>query len=361
MNSKKANWLSIILIFTLFAGGCATQQHDSQAPSFQAQPLAKDMWQMRTDNLVFVLDASSSMAESYNGVDKFTIGRNVVANFNATMPDLPFKTALRSFGHSDAFSDKTTVLTYRLHDYSRSGISEALAKIIPAGGPSPMENAFRAVSEDLKEAQGTIAMLVVSDGKDMDKGPLEAARELKAQYGERLCIYTVLVGDDIPGRRLLSAITQVTGCGNPLAADALASGSDMADFVETVLLKKAEGGLPPLSKAGTWVFKDIKFESDKDVLMASSHPALVEMVKLLKAHPEMSVEIQGHTDSTASAAHNLDLSKRRAHSVMQYLKNKGIAASRMTAKGYGETRPIDTNDTVKGRSNNRRVELKPMK
>ena len=361
MDLKTAKWFSVIVVFMLLTSGCATQQHISQTPSFQAQPLTRDMWQLRTDNLVFVLDASSSMAENYNGVDKFTIGRDVVANFNATMPDLPFKTELRSFGHSDAFSDKTTVRTYGLQDYSRSGISEALEKIIPAGGPSPMESAFMAVAEDLKGAQGTIAMVVVSDGKDMGKAPLEAARELKAQYGERLCIYTVLVGDDVPGRQLLSAINKVSGCGNPLSADALATGSDMDEFVAAVLLTKVEGGLPTLSKAGTWVFKDIKFETDKDVLMASSHPALAEIVKLLKAHPEMSVEIQGHTDSTASAAHNMDLSKRRAHSVLQYLKKKGIAASRMTAKGYGETRPIDTNDTVKGRSNNRRVEIKPMK
>lgn len=80
----------------------------------------------------------------------------------------------------------------------------------------------------------------------------------------------------------------------------------------------------------------------------------------MKEHAEISVEIQGHTDSTASVAHNLDLSRRRAKTVMQYLENKGIASSRMTSKGYGEARPIDTNDTQKGRGNNRRAELKPL-
>jgi outer membrane protein OmpA-like peptidoglycan-associated protein len=96
------------------------------------------------------------------------------------------------------------------------------------------------------------------------------------------------------------------------------------------------------------------------VLIASSYPTLEEIVKILSAHSDISVEIQGHTDSTASDAHNLDLSKRRAKTVMNYLKSKGIAASRMTAKGYGESRPMDTNATVKGRTNNRRVELKPL-
>ena len=204
-------------------------------------------------------------------------------------------------------------------------------------------------------------MVVISDGKDMNKAPLEAARELKAQYGDRLCIYTVLVGDDAPGRLLLEGISQVTACWKALSADDLASGQAMADFVATVLLKKVEVALPTMSKAGTWVFKDIKFEVDKDVLIASSYPTLEEIVKILKGHPDISVEIQGHTDSTASVAYNLDLSQRRARTVMHYLQGKGIAASRMTAKGYGKSRPMDTNDTAKGRSNNRRVELKPMK
>ncbi len=361
MYKNRVFWLTAFLFFTLFTGGCATQQNLPQGLSFQPHPLAKEMWQIKTDNLVFILDASSSMSEKYKGGEKFSIGRNVVANFNQTMPDMAFKTALRSFGHSDAFSDKSTVLTYGLREYSRFGISDALAKIIPAGGPSPMEKAFRAASDDLKTAQGKIAMLVVSDGKDMDNAPLEAARELKNLYGDRLCIYTVLIGDDGPGRRLLSAITQVTGCWNPLTAEDLSSEPAMADFVKTVLLRKIGVTMPEMSKAGTWVFKDIKFEIDKDTLVASSYPTLEEIVTMLKVRSEISVEIQGHTDSTASLAHNLELSKRRAHTVMQYLQSKGIAASRMTAKGYGEGRPMDTNDTVQGRSNNRRVELKPMK
>lgn len=362
MNPKRVSWLSVILVFMLLVGGCATQHKVQRPAPFQVQPLARNMWQLKTDNLVFVLDASSSMAENYNGVEKFAIGRNFLANFNQTIPDLPLKTALRSFGHSPAFSDKSTVLNYGLTDYSRSGIAHALASIIPAGGPSPMEKSLEAVADDLKGAKGEIAMVLVSDGKDIDNAPLDAAKELKAQYGDRLCIYTVLVGYDKDGRALLSSLSQVTGCGQAVNAMDITTGATMADFVAAVLLRKVETALPEMSKAGTWVFKDIKFEIDKDVLIPISYPKLEEIVKILKTHIDIKkVEIQGHTDSTASDAYNMDLSRRRAQTVMKYLQSKGIAASRMTAKGYGESRPIDTNDTDKGRSNNRRVELKPMK
>ena len=368
MNTKRASWLSAILVFMFAIGGCAVH-HPMQQPILQAQPMAKEMWQPKADNLVFLLDASSSMSKEYNGFEKFSIARNVVANFNQTMPDLAIKAELRSFGHAPEFSNKVSVLSYGLSDYSREGLAAALGKITPAGGPSPMAKSLKAVAEDLKAAQGKIAMVVISDGKDMDTAPMEAANALKSQYGDRLCIYTVLIGDDEAGRALLSGISAVTGCGQAITAENISSGPAMVNFVTAVLLKKVchvpaptpKAACPEMSKAGTWVFKDIKFEIDKDILMASSYPTLEEIVRILTDHPEISVEIQGHTDSTASDAHNMDLSRRRAQTVMKYLQSKGIAASRMTAQGYGESRPMDTNDTVEGRTNNRRVELKPMK
>jgi OOP family OmpA-OmpF porin len=351
----------------MFLMGACAMNHPMQQQPIQAQPMSGDIWQQKADNLVLVVDASSSMAKEYKGFEKFSIARNVVANFNQTMPDLPIKAELRSFGHAPEFSDKVSVLSFGLCDYSREGLAEALGKITPAGGPSPMAKSLKAAAEDLKAARGNIAMLVISDGKDMDATPLEAANALKAQYGDRLCIYTVLIGDDKAGSALLTGISAVTACGQAITADNIASGPAMESFVTAVLLEKAhhapapKAACPELSKAGTWVFKDIKFEIDKDVLMASSYPTLDEIVRILTDHPEISVEIQGHTDSTASEAYNMDLSLRRAHTVMIYLQNKGIGASRMTAEGYGESRPMDTNDTAEGRSNNRRVELKPMK
>lgn len=360
MNAKRAGWLLVVLVYTVLAG-CAAQQGAPRQAAFQAQPLTMHGWQQKTHNLVLVLDASSSMTERFNGVEKFVIGRDFLANFNETVPDLPLLAALRSFGHSPAFSDESTVMNFGLSEYSRPGIAGALAAIVPAGGPSPMSAALEAVADDLRDTEGEIAMVLVSDGKDIEHSPLEAARALQARYADRLCIYTVLVGYDGEGRALLSSISQVAGCGQAVNAMDITSGAKMADFVAEVLLKKTETGLPEMSKAGTWVFKDIKFELDKAVLMKSSYPRLNDIVKILKTQSELKVEIQGHTDSTASDAYNLDLSRRRAQTVMKYLQSKGIAPGRMTARGYGESRPIDSNDTEKGRSNNRRVELKPLK
>jgi len=84
---------------------------------------------------------------------------------------------------------------------------------------------------------------------------------------------------------------------------------------------------------------------------------LDKVVESLKAWPEVQVEIAGHTDSTNTKAHNQKLSERRAASVKSYLVGRGVAAGRMTAKGYGESRPVADNNTEEGRAINRRVEF----
>lgn len=351
MKIKTTGLLTAMLALAFLLGGCASQQPIQPMAQFEVQPLVKEMWKQKVDTLVVVLDASSSMGQDYQGMDKFSIGRDIVAHFNETMPELEIQVALRSFGHSMRYSFASTVPVYGMTTYSRQGLADGLMSIIPAGGPSPMASAFTAANDDLKASQGKIAMVVVTDGKDMGKETMPAAKALAAAYGDRLCIHTVLVGDDETGRNLLKNISDTSGCGLAITADELVTGPAMADFVAAVLLEKAD----------SWIFNDIKFESDKAVLIPSSIPTLEKIVEILKNQPNLAVEIQGHTDSTASAAHNIDLSKRRATTVMRYLRAHGIDARRLTAKGYGEGQPIDTNETEQGKANNRRVELKPLR
>lgn len=101
----------------------------------------------------------------------------------------------------------------------------------------------------------------------------------------------------------------------------------------------------------------INFDSDSDVIKDESKPTLDRIAALLKAKPEWKLTIEGHTDSTATAEHNLDLSKRRAEAVKAYLQTAGIDGARLKAVGLGATKPVASNDTGTGRAQNRRVEL----
>jgi OOP family OmpA-OmpF porin len=105
------------------------------------------------------------------------------------------------------------------------------------------------------------------------------------------------------------------------------------------------------------VLEGIEFDVDRDTIKRSSLPKLDKAVKVLKDHPDIKIEIGGHTDSTGSRDYNLDLSRRRARSVKDYFEKKGIAADRIKTRGYGPDKPIDDNDTESGRAHNRRIEF----
>lgn len=103
------------------------------------------------------------------------------------------------------------------------------------------------------------------------------------------------------------------------------------------------------------------FGIDKAELAPTSFPELDRAVKLMEEMPSMEAEIAGHTDSTGTPEHNLDLSRARADVVRTYLIAKGIRTDRLTATGYGAAQPIATNATEPGRAENRRVEFKVRK
>jgi outer membrane protein OmpA-like peptidoglycan-associated protein len=99
------------------------------------------------------------------------------------------------------------------------------------------------------------------------------------------------------------------------------------------------------------------FAFDQDTLEAASFPVMDEVVKALQENKGFRVQVDGHTDSTGPDAHNQSLSERRAGTVVEYLVQHGISRDRLSSKGFAASEPLDTNKTVEGRENNRRVEF----
>lgn len=102
----------------------------------------------------------------------------------------------------------------------------------------------------------------------------------------------------------------------------------------------------------------IYFDFASDQLRPESEPVLKQIVQLLQNHPDWTLKLEGHTDNIGGDAFNMDLSQRRAEAVKQALVGPyHISANRLTAAGFGATRPVESNDTMEGRARNRRVEL----
>jgi len=105
------------------------------------------------------------------------------------------------------------------------------------------------------------------------------------------------------------------------------------------------------------VLEGVNFHSDKADLTTESTQILNEVAYTLSNCAELQIEISAHTDSVGAESYNQGLSERRARSVVEYLNTRGLSRSRFTATAFGESDPIDSNDTAEGRARNRRVEL----
>ena len=101
----------------------------------------------------------------------------------------------------------------------------------------------------------------------------------------------------------------------------------------------------------------VLFSIGKSDLSAASKASLDKLYTLLVKYPDTNIEVQGHTDNTGTPAINLKLSQKRADAVAAYLSNKGIAAARLTSKGFGQDDPKYSNDTDDGRTQNRNVQF----
>ena len=112
---------------------------------------------------------------------------------------------------------------------------------------------------------------------------------------------------------------------------------------------------PPVKKK--IVLRGVNFDFDKSDIRPDAVPILEEAAKTLKAESDLTVSVNGYTDSVGTEEYNQRLSERRANAVRAYLEKLGVAGGRLTAKGFGETNPVASNDTAEGRAQNRRVEL----
>lgn len=119
---------------------------------------------------------------------------------------------------------------------------------------------------------------------------------------------------------------------------------------------RATDTLPGPQKGEIITLHNILFNTDESVLLPQSYNDLHSLIELLNAHPTIKIELRGHTDNQGTAEHNRRLSDDRAKAVATYLIEHGIDARRLTWKGFGKNKPIDTNETPEGRRNNRRVE-----
>ncbi|MBF0451551.1 MAG: OmpA family protein [Candidatus Magnetomorum sp.] len=355
---------------------CKGIKTDDSFDSFEPV-IIKGPYIQRTDHVMFILDASLSMATNMHGENKLKYAKQIINRINLTMPKMHIHSSLRTFGNTIRPAIYKTELVYGPELHSRQALGDALRKIKKPGGMSALHQALLAVKNDFKNATGHISIIVVTDGKVMGPQARQAVLSLKKDFGKRISIYPITV-ENKPSPSMETMVKEA-GQGFVERADAIFSPEDMATYVNKVFLsrihhqdKDGDGITDDIDKCpntpagarvtinGCWVIGNIHFKSDSWNVPPEMNPYLDEIVAILENNPNLWMEVQGHTDYTGTSEHNYSLSKNRAKAVMNYLIHKGISADRLTSTGYAATKPIESNKTEEGKALNRRVELKPL-
>ena len=419
-HNRKA-WLFLALGALLVASCAPTLTQKTLAP-FTAQNLNSRVnsgeLSQTTKTFLVVLDASGSMGVKHKGQVKLDLARNFVNRMNQTIPDIKLKAGLRKFaGKYNPFASQTDLI-YGVSDFTKPGLEGALMTVALPVGETPLALAIKRASNDLKTVDGRIAAIIVSDGNGTEGNALKAAKGMKKRFGDRLCIYTVVIGNDPDGQEAMKEIAQEGRCGYAVDEKATRTKVAMANFVENVFFVKVgdqdhDGvldpsdqcpntprgvrvdarGCPPVpaqvtqapkamdsdgdgvldnadhcpgtprgarvDARGCWTLQSVKFDTSKWDIKPIYHPLLDAVVRILEKNPSLTVQVQGHTDSRGTAKYNQGLSENRAKAVTQYLTKKGISKQRLNPMGLGLTNPVASNQTREGRARNRRVQLKP--
>ena len=384
-----------ILMISTMVIGCVGKKVMNTAPSFEPYQFDANQYVPKVDNFLVILDASSSMGDKYAKKEKAKIAKDFLSAMNQTLPELNYNGTLITFGHGANLPDKSAMVIYGPTKYSTSGFESALNTTKGPSGTSslPLAKAITTAGEALKSAQGTVAIVIVSDGLDMDQAPVTAAEALKGQLGDRLCIDTVQIGDDPAGKAILEQIGKAGGCGNSTTTDQLASSANMSGFVEGLFLAKLapkpvpmaatpkpmdsdkDGVLDNLDQCpntplgttvdarGCWTYAAVVlFDNNSSYLASAYHEEqnkdeLKKLGDFLREHPKAQVVLSGYTDDTGSDEYNLWLSERRARRVQNYLtKYSGVRIGRIISQWYGKKNPVNSNNTEEGKQQNRRVE-----
>lgn len=348
--------------------GCATQKAVTTTTAVDLNSKVESgQFVQRVNAFEVIFDSSSSMNETYKGGTKMKQEKDLLSLFDKTIPNLKLTAAERVFGKFNMFGESTTKLLYGPTDYAKSVLTKA-SDPMEGNGFSPLDAALDGATADLQSQSGQLAVIAFSDGEDMEKyAPVAAAQRLKSAYGDRVCIYTVHLGDNGVGRKLMQEVADAGQCGFMAIGDDLSKPQAMADFVENVFQKQrpatraqaqaqAQEAPKVVVVEPVTIEPSIQFAFDKSNIQSKYYNEIKKMADYMTRYPETKAAIEGHTDNIGTGAYNMKLSQKRANSIKNYLVSKfKIDPSRIKTTGYSFKKPIASNSTKEGRQKNRRA------
>ena len=362
--------LLIIAVAALF--GCATKKA-AYAP-VDVMPNVKAAGQVQcADNFVVLFDSSDSMNPYYDpaGLSRLDFEKKTVSEMIQTIPsDLKLNAALRAFGAEKVGGDEATWLVQGTTPFKKEEFQKALDKIGKRGlGRTPIGRALAGAGGDLKGLSGRSAIILFSDFEEIEgvddirpKSVMDNIAKLKADYGDRVCIYPVQIGKNPMGKKLAEQIAADARCGFVENADNLQTPAAMAAYVQKVFfcppppkpVEEKAAVVPPPVVPGVDRLDAVYFDYDKFDLKPGARETLKKNADWLSKNPGKKVVIEGNCDERGTNEYNMALGQRRADAAAKYLKSLGVSAERISTISYGEDKPLCKESNEACWSKNRR-------
>jgi len=360
--------------------------------------------ELKIDQLVIVLDASISMIDPYMGQEKFQTAILTLHHINASLSKIQIPIGFYVLGTGACHFCEKAQPMFHMSPYQESRLDIKHLKRIHPGGETPFYKALDAVNQEFQSCKGKLGLLIISDFEMKNVHIKSALIPLIHQYGRRLSIRCLTVGR--PGRtvELSRELTSLHYDMHCLHADQLHTEMELKNFVQTFFLQpifdKDLDGVPdkkdlcektPLkawvdsngcpkdsdsdgvfdgldqcqntykganvSENGCWQMPVLFYDHNQFFMTHKQEETLHAFAKIIKNN-NICIEIQGHADASGSQQKNIDISYKRAQSVMAFLLSLGLRHYKMKIKGFGASVPIDHRHAQIKHSTQRRVTFK---
>ncbi|MEE3326679.1 MAG: OmpA family protein [Myxococcota bacterium] len=373
--------LGFLATLGLYSGlvSCAQTQAMDAFPPRLARPQPGD--QVVAQDVIIVADASGSMDRN----EVIPRQKAFLHSFVSGMPPGTYRVAFRVLGARESEQRP-------LKPMDRFDLIRRVSAFKWTGRETPLASILREYADHPPPEPKVTRFIIFSDGVPTRYGryigpddTLAAARELVAATGPDLCLYTIELGDDPRGPDLLKSLAALTPCGSYHKLGELDDAEALYAFQQAIFNGPKPPPAPPKARRvidldedgvddrfdrcpktplgadvdprGCWVIVDTVFETNRSRIRPNQKGSLDRAILILRANPALRIRLDGHTDDTGGAEYNLTLAQKRAESARDYIVSQGIAPSRLSVRSFGDSRPIASNDTEGGRSQNRRVEL----
>jgi OOP family OmpA-OmpF porin len=363
----KSQNLIICLIAILATAGCV-RPLPRQEPLPVTPTRFTDNELRDVDNIFILADASGSMYMEKT----FPEAKALSTSFIEALPERSARSRSDQYnvGYMAFGGDDRVRVDLAPFDRARllaaSEEAHIMGQMDGTGGTTRIDTVLKDVARQLEPKRGKSAILLLSDGKATYPGDvLAGATAIVEGRRDPVCIHTIQVGNDRVGEEFLRELSALSPCGSARNAASIDNSAAFESYAKALVVGAAPlpdvAAAPPVAGpcGGRIRLRGIEFGFDKAEVDEVSGVVLDTAISTLSGCPKVQVQIDGYTDSMGPEDYNKSLSERRAKAVRKYFTSSGISADRLDTQGYGESRPVASNDTREGRALNRRVELAP--